>query len=165
MASLMLLRHAKSDWSASYADDRARPLNGRGVRSAEAVGRFVADCGLAPELVLVSPAVRTVTTAELAKEAGGWECRLERAPGLYGADPSYVLSLIRGISGVERLMVVGHEPTMSGFLEKMTGSRLRMPTAALASLSLAYGRWEELSWGASEVEMYARPRLLTADRR
>lgn len=161
----MLLRHAKSDWGAAFDDDRNRPLNGRGVRSAQAMGRFIAGCGLAPELVLVSPAVRTAATADLAMESGGWGCRLERTPGLYGADPSYVLALIRGVTGVERLMVVGHEPAMSGFVEKMTGSRLRMPTAALASLSLTYGRWADASWGAAEVELYARPRLLTGGRR
>ena len=165
MPSLMLLRHAKSDWGADFGDDRSRPLNRRGLRSAEAMGRFIADCGLAPELMLVSPAVRTASTAELAMESGGWGCRLERTPGLYGADPSYVLTLIRGVSGVERVMVVGHEPAMSGFVEKMTGSRLRMPTAALASLSLTYGRWADASWGAAEVELYVRPRLLAGARR
>ena len=162
MPSLMLLRHAKSDWTAAFADDRDRPLNERGIRSAKAVGRFAADHGLAPELILTSPAVRTVTTAELAMAAGEWDSRLERAPGLYGADPHYVLSLIRGVSGVERLMVVGHEPTMSGFLDAMSGSRLRMPTAALASLRFSRGRWADASWGAAEIELYVRPRLLAA---
>ena len=35
---LILMRHAKSDWSAS-GDDHSRPLNARGMDSAPAMGR------------------------------------------------------------------------------------------------------------------------------
>ena len=51
MPDLMLLRHAKSDWTARYGADQNRPLNKRGVRSARAVGEFVARYRLTPELV------------------------------------------------------------------------------------------------------------------
>ena len=156
----MLLRHAKSDWKADYRYDRERPLNKRGVRSARAVGRFVADYRLIPDLVLTSPAVRTATTADLAASAGGWDTEIVRVPEIYGADPADLLHLIRGVSGVERLMVVGHEPTMSGFLGNMSGSYVRVPTAALASLRLTYGRWADAAWGTAELELFVRPRLL-----
>ena len=156
----MLLRHAKSDWKGDYGHDRERPLNKRGVRSAQAVGRFVARYGLTPELVLTSPAVRTATTANLAADAGSWNSDIVSVPDLYGAEPNTVLSLIREIDGAERVMVVGHEPTMSGFVGRMTGSHLRVPTAALASLRLFYSRWADSGWGTAEVELYIRPRLL-----
>lgn len=160
MPSLMLLRHAKSDWKADYGHDRERPLNKRGVRSARAVGRFVERYGLAPDLVLTSPAVRAATTADLASEAGSWKSKIVTVPELYGAEPNRVLSVVRGINDAERVMVVGHEPTMSGFVGRMTGSNLRVPTGALASLRLFYSRWADLGWGTAEVELYIRPRLL-----
>ena len=160
MPALMLLRHAKSDWRADYRHDRDRPLNKRGVRSARAIGRFVELHGLVPDLVLTSPAVRTATTADLAAEAGTWQSEIVAVPDLYGAEPNRLLSLIRGINDVDRVMVVGHEPTMSGFVGRMTGSHLRVPTATLTCLRLFYGRWADLGWGTAEVELYIRPRLL-----
>ena len=160
MPALMLLRHAKSDWITDYAHDRERTLNKRGVRSARAVGRFVADYGLVPDLVLTSPAVRAATTADLAATTGEWNTDIEVVPELYGAGPTDVLHLVRRISGVERLMVVGHEPTMSGFLGNMSGSHIRVPTAALASLRLTFGRWSDTAWGTAELELFVRPRLL-----
>jgi len=160
MPGLMLLRHAKSDWKAEYGHDWERPLNKRGVRSAQAIGRFVANYGLAPDLVLTSSAVRTTTTAELAAEAGGWDSEIVTVPELYGAEPNSVLRLVRGVNGVNRVMVVGHEPTMSGFVGRMTGSDLRVPTGTLTSLRLFYSRWADLGWGTAEVELYIRPRLL-----
>ena len=160
MPSLMLLRHAKSDWKADYGHDRERPLNKRGVRAARAIGKFVERYELVPDLVLTSPAVRTATTVDLAAEAGNWKSEIVAVPDLYGAEPGRVLDLVRGVNHAGRVMVVGHEPTMSGFIGRMTGSHLRVPTASLASLRLFYSRWADLGWGTAEVELYIRPRLL-----
>ena len=160
MPDLMLLRHAKSDWTARYGADQNRPLNKRGVRSARAVGEFVARYRLTPELVLASPAVRTRTTAELAAEAGGWSSAIEVVPKLYGAGPGDVLQLVQEVTGVERLMVVGHEPTMSGVLEYLTGHRIRVTTATLAYMRSRYVSWSDLDHGTARLELLIRPRLL-----
>ena len=55
---LILLRHAKSDWAAPFADDADRPLNGRGREAAGVMGRVLTLAGRAPDLVLASPAQR-----------------------------------------------------------------------------------------------------------
>ena len=165
MPALMLLRHAKSDWKAEYGADRERPLNKRGVRSARAVGRFVANYHLVPDLVLTSPATRAADTARIAASTGGWNTRTVPLSGLYGADPSYLLHVVRQVEDVRRLMVVGHEPTMSGFLERMTGSYLRVPTGTLASLIVRSTRWASVSWGTAELELFVRPRLLIGNSR
>ena len=160
MPDLMLLRHAKSDWKAAYGTDRDRPLNKRGIRSARAVGEFVSRYRLMPDLVLASPAVRTQTTAELAAEAGDWNSPIEVVPKLYGADYADVIQLVRDVTGVERLMVVGHEPTMSGVLEYLTGHRIRVTTATLAYMRFGYGSWSDLGRGSARLELLIRPRLL-----
>ena len=160
MPDLMLLRHAKSDWRTGYGSDIERPLNKRGVRSARAIGDFVARHHLAPNLVLASPAVRTRTTAELAAEAGEWDSPIQLVRKLYGADRGDVLQLVRETTGAERLMVVGHEPTMSGVLEYLTGHRIRVTTATLAYMRFGYGSWSDLTRGAARLELLIRPRLL-----
>lgn len=165
MPALMLLRHAKSDWHAEYGSDRDRPLNNRGIRSARAVGRFLADYDLVPDLVLSSPAVRASDTADIAALNGEWKTLIVKVAGLYGADPSYVLDLVRRVIDVERLMVVGHEPTMSGFLKKMAGSHLRVPTGTLAFLRLPGTRWADVGWETGELELFLRPRLITDSKR
>lgn len=165
MPSLMILRHAKSDWRAEYGTDRERPLNKRGIRSAQAVGRFVADYRLVPDLVLTSPAVRAADTARTAASTGEWGTRIIEVAGLYGADPDGVLALIRRVENAERLMVVGHEPTMSGLLQRMSGSYARVPTGTLASLTIASTRWADAGWGTGRLELYVRPRLLVRRRK
>ena len=61
MRRLMLLRHAKSNWPAGVAD-RDRPLAARGREAAPLIGGYLAEELLLPDLVLISPARRTVET-------------------------------------------------------------------------------------------------------
>ncbi len=62
---MYLLRHAKSSWDEPGRPDRERPLAPRGVRDAKRVAKHLRRQGVAPELVLCSPAVRTRETLEL----------------------------------------------------------------------------------------------------
>ena len=62
---LMLFRHAKSSWNDTRLSDADRPLSGRGLKAAKAMGRTIAAKGLQPDLVLVSPARRVAETWEI----------------------------------------------------------------------------------------------------
>ncbi|WP_419925345.1 SixA phosphatase family protein [Candidatus Poriferisocius sp.] len=153
MPAVIFLRHAKSDWYAGISNDLERPLNKRGLQSAAAVGSFLAKAGHVPDLVLCSPATRTRQTLELAKEAGGWDCPTEAADELYYGSVNHMVAL-----ACQRrapvTMLVGHEPTTSTAIGQLTGADLRMPTAALARVSLNPDNTGQLDW-------LIPPRLLT----
>lgn len=158
---LLVLRHAKSDWNASYGADRDRPLAPRGVEAAGIIGRFVAASGLVPDVVLSSPAVRARTTAELAAEAGDWGTPIQIREGFYGAGGEAVLGALRELdSGVATVVVVGHEPVWSGLVAGFGGGgRVRFPTAALACLATE-SDWSRLVWGGMELRWMVTPKLL-----
>src|SRR6516165_5709318 len=59
---LLLLRHAKSSRDDPSIADHERPLSKRGRKAAEAMRRMMRSEGLVPDLVLVSPARRTMET-------------------------------------------------------------------------------------------------------
>ena len=153
MSAVIFLRHAKSDWHAGASNDIERPLNERGRQAAAAVGSFLADAGHVPDLVLCSPAIRTRQTLELAKEAGGWDCPTETAEELYYGSVNHMIAL-----ACQRrapvTMLVGHEPTTSTAICRLTGADLRMPTGALARVNLNLNNSGELEW-------LIPPRLLT----
>ena len=62
MPRLILLRHAKSAWP-DGAPDVDRPLAKRGREAAPRMGGYLAEEGLIPDLVLVSPARRARSLA------------------------------------------------------------------------------------------------------
>jgi phosphohistidine phosphatase len=142
--TLLLMRHAKSDWNADYGSDHERPLNGRGERSARLMGRLVKGMDLVPQHVVSSTAVRARTTARLASEAGGWGSSMVLEPDLYGTGPESVISIGAAAPDVERLMLVGHQPTCSMVVYRLTGARVDMRTASVAVIEVMAGQWSEL---------------------
>ncbi len=158
MKTLLLMRHAKSDWDADYESDHDRPLNERGLRSARLMGRVLAEEGLVPDLIISSTAVRASKTAELAIEAGGWssEIRLDRS--LYDEGPRGVLAVGASAADVDGLMLVGHQPTWSLLVSALTGERAEMKTAAVAVIELDIESWADLPGAAGTLIQVLDPR-------
>ncbi|TDI51291.1 MAG: histidine phosphatase family protein [Acidobacteria bacterium] len=145
MLHLMIMRHGKSDWDADASDDRQRPLSARGIASSERMGKVIRDMGLVPDVVIASDAVRARATAELARISGGWACRLVLEPDLYGASVDEAIDVISNVSDVsERIMVVGHEPTWSMLVKRLTGATVAMKTAAVADIEFPCSQWTRM---------------------
>jgi phosphohistidine phosphatase len=162
MRQLLVMRHAKSDWGAASGGDHERVLARRGIKAARKVGRFLTDSGTTPDLVLSSTAVRALTTAELAAEAGEWGCEILTSGDLYASDPERVLDVVRETAnGVKRLLIAGHEPTWSTLVGWLIGGgRVRMPTAAVACLDLPHGNWIDLAPATCELRWLVTPKTL-----
>lgn len=140
MKQLLVMRHGKSDWSAGGTADHDRPLNRRGVASAKTMGGVLTAAGLQPDLVVTSSARRARTTAQLAAEAGGWSAPISADDRLYFCDVADVLAVVGDTpDGVQRLMVVGHQPTWGALVAHLTGASAAMRTCAAAVIDLMLG--------------------------
>ena len=161
MRSVVLLRHGKSDRSTGV-EDHERPLTMRGCRAAAAIGRFVSAAGQIPDLAVTSTAVRARETLRLAHEAGTWGCPTREDPRLYGASVADVLALIRREDvGVQRLLLVGHEPAWSATLTTLIGGgEFRMPTCAAGQVDFDVADWSGVEPGAGELAWFLPPRLI-----
>src|SRR5436190_18664812 len=102
MLTLSLLRHAKSSWDDASLKDFDRPLSERGESAAPRMGAYMAAQGLAPELVLCSPAVRARQTLDLVlpRLAGGPTVVYEDA--FYLATSSVLIARVRKIGAKVR---------------------------------------------------------------
>jgi phosphohistidine phosphatase len=159
---LIVLRHAKSDWSDNLPDHE-RPLAPRGIRDAPNLGRWLGDNGYVPDHVVCSTARRTRETWALVSEALPMKPPVEYDEDLYGAGPEEFLEAARQIPGdVTTLALVGHEPGVSELTLHLAGhgedTRLvqaKFPTGAAAVLVTA-DSWAELA--AARLEAFFRPR-------
>ncbi len=164
----MLLRHAKAEPSGGMSD-ALRPLALQGRRQSGAVGSALAARGLVPERVLVSSAVRTRQTWDLVRAALGDVPApdVDVLDEVYDAHPWDVVDLLRGIDErVATVLVVGHEPTMSGTAATLARDdaatagdlatvRTGLPTAGFAALEVT--AWPELAAGAARLLEVVRP--------
>ena len=162
MLRLLLLRHAKSDWSHPGLRDHDRPLGRRGVRDAPRLGRYLREHGLVPAAALVSTALRARETARLALEAAGAERDvLTPVPELYGSGPEQILDIVaRDGGGASPLLVVAHNPGMEDLAARFLGRYEHFPTAALLVASVPASDWAELSPATTTVDAFVRPREL-----
>lgn len=163
MKTLLLLRHAKSDWDAEYGDDHARPLAARGQKAARRMGRLLAVAGPRPDVVVTSTATRARETLERAAAAGGWaDVVVHPTDALYEASPEGLLAVVRALPDeAETALLVGHEPTFSTAVGRLIGAgAVAMPTAALATVEVEVERWADVAFGAGTLCGLVTPKVL-----
>ena len=162
MKSILILRHGKSDWGADCGSAHQRPLAKRGIRAAELMGRFLTQIDQIPDQIISSTAVRARTTAELGIQAGQWNSPASYTDSLYGASVGAVLELLQHLDeSVERVLLVGHQPTWSELTSDLTGgARLHFPTAALARVDFDIDRWDELRAGHGVLVWLVNPKTV-----
>ena len=115
--TLVLVRHAKTE--RTHPDgDHSRELTERGVADALALGRWLADERLDPDLLLVSTAARARQTAERLLAGAGVEgAQVWQGRGLYDRGVAGVLEAVREVpEDAGTVWVVGHEPTVSSLV-------------------------------------------------
>jgi phosphohistidine phosphatase len=134
---IQLLRHADAETRA--ATDVERPLSDRGVRQASEVARFLKEHPTVPAVILTSPAVRTVQTAEILGRELGVE--VIRCPwALPGMGVEEALLELKVYGHLKRVMLVGHQPDLSELIAFLLGMpqsvRLHVRKASLTQLTL-----------------------------
>ena len=67
MKTLILIRHAHalSGWEAHVTTDAQRPLSEQGLQKAAATAQKLAALNVRPQVILTSPLLRAVQTAEI----------------------------------------------------------------------------------------------------
>ena len=128
--NLILLRHAKSDWSDPALADHDRPLARRGRKAARRIAADLARWAPVPDIILCSTSRRTVETADLVAPDG---VRRELLRSLYHAGPDAILETLKHLPGsVRTAMVIGHNPGMEDLVTASTGDLPwdRFPTCA-----------------------------------
>jgi len=167
--TLYVLRHAKSDWGDASLRDFDRPLNGRGRKSARAMGRELRERGLTPDLVLLSPSARTTETLARVEEGFGASFEKVEERSIYLAETEELVALIRNAPAQsDRLMIVGHNPGMhelvlllaNGPRDLREEAAAKFPTGAMAEISFDVGDWSDVTPGSGFIRSFLKPREL-----
>ena len=134
--TLILLRHAKSDWS-GHEGDHDRPLAKRGRRQAPDAGRWLAVNVDSIDLAVVSTAKRARTTWDLVAGELEQPPKTRNDDDVYAASLSELLGIVRHLDeALGTVVLVGHNPGIEDLAETLTGDSLPMPTSALAVIEL-----------------------------
>lgn len=150
MRRLTLLRHAKTEAQHSGQKDWDRELEPRGQKDAPEMARRLRERKLKPDRMITSPAVRAITTAQIfARELHLPATKMQQDERLYLASPKMLREVIRELgANAQHLMIVGHNPGLTEFAERISDDRGidNMPTCAIYTLEFDIKEWSALEW-------------------
>jgi phosphohistidine phosphatase len=143
---LFLVRHAKSSRDDPSLPDRDRPLDDRGKQDAPRMGKRLVKRDVKPDLLISSPALRALTTAQLIAEEVGYKRKdIVVDNRLYASGPDDLLAVIRALDKkLDRVMLVGHNPQFTDLAHRLSSEIIDMPTSAVAEFDFDTKAWSDV---------------------
>ncbi len=152
---LFIIRHA---WAAerddsAFPDDSLRPLTEKGSNRFARMIEALVPRGLTPQLIVTSPMLRCLQTAEILAKALGEKAKVvKREELLPGGDPKHLLAWTEEhASGLDQVGWVGHAPDVGYLAAALIGldkGWLDLKKGAIAALGFPgspdFGRGELL---------------------
>ena len=160
--TLILIRHAKSDWSNSGEKDFDRSLNQRGHMDAPRMGGKLHEMGIKPDLIVSSPALRATLTAEYICEQIGYATEnIDFQEDIYEASVRTLLKVVNELNDAYKtVLIVGHNPGFSYLAEYLTGKEIgTIPTCGIVELEFELDKWNMLSQNTANLKNFIYPKM------
>ena len=162
MKTVHLIRHAKSSWDYPGLPDVDRPLNSRGKTACGIMAPHILEAGCNFETVFCSIAKRAQWTIEgisAALPEVNFTWSLES--NLYTFSSQDLLSFCQNLDeGLEEVVLVGHNPAMTGFTNAMGNQYLyNLPTCGYVQIEFPTSSWERLSPETGTTKVILAPKM------
>ena len=159
--TLYLIRHAKSSWDDHDLSDFQRTLNNRGLKDAPLIVKFLKGNNIVPDLIITSPAVRALSTAEIfADEFHYNRNKIIIEERIYEATMHELVTTIREIKDkYNTIMLVGHNPGLSN-IANLIGDKFlpALPTCAVVGIELKVNSWSEVERDCGKTILFEYPK-------
>jgi len=157
MKKLLLIRHAKAVHDTSY-DDFERPLTPSGVKDAEFMAERLLNKNIIPQILVSSPAVRALATADIFSEYLSLS-RPEQVDSIYEASQITLLEVINDLDDrYDFIGIAGHNPTIEQMAKYLTGQNVDFPTCAIALIVFEIDSWQQVGAGTGDLKWYDSPK-------
>jgi phosphohistidine phosphatase len=120
---IYVLRHGIAEDQRAGKSDAARKLTAEGKQKLLRVLELARGTGVSVSLILSSPLVRAVETAELAAELLRYQGRIVQTEALLPeSTPQSVWEQVRARKGESAVLLAGHEPLLSAVVAHLLGA-------------------------------------------
>ena len=145
MKTLWLVRHAEAVPQEANQQDRDRALSELGVDHATRLGQFLLDSQVRVDLMIVSSATRTQTTAKLIqRSAQGRISSSLVVDDLYLASQEVIWQIVtQADDAIDSLMIVGHNPGLEALARQYLPSLERLRTGDLVKITFDCQSWQD----------------------
>ena len=161
MKSLLLIRHAKSDWADASLKDFDRPLNDRGKRDAPVMAHRLLDKKVKIDAFISSPAKRAKKTAELfASQYKQDKKDILLFDRLYLADTDAFYDVISQTDDdYSTIAVFSHNDGITTFANQLSDVRVDdMPTCSIFAVKMNLKKWKDFREAEKEFWFFDYPK-------
>jgi phosphohistidine phosphatase len=156
---LTLLRHGEAQALDSSPEDFERALTRRGNIEAHEIAERIVHHDFIPDLILVSPAERAWSTAEIVAAACELDTKqVQCARELYLGAPEAIWRLLkRRDPALRHILICGHNPGLSQLASRFgpLPERRNLPTAGVATAVWLNAQWDTMEpETAGSCELY-----------
>ncbi len=157
MKKLVIIRHAKATHEMGYADFE-RPLTPNGIHDAAIMAGRLNDSGHVPQMLVSSPALRTISTANIFSQHLTVP-HAEEIKGIYEADIDDLVDVVAELpDSVDCIGLVGHNPGLSQLLYHFSGVVNDVPTCAVAVVGFETETWAAVTSNSGKLIYYDYPK-------
>ena len=158
MKKLYIVRHAQKAEETQGQDDYDRPLSQEGKDEAKKMAQKLASKNVKADLIVASPAVRTVQTAEIFAEELGYRKNVMYNDVLYMA---YVNELIETITytfdTVDSMVLVAHNPSLTALAVSLVGFKEKILPGGIVEVEFNCNSWIDISKENASLVSYEYP--------
>ena len=161
MKTLLLIRHAKSNWDQPGTSDQERPLNERGKKDAPEMAKRLRKRGLKIDAIVSSPAERAFRTARyFAKEFDGKKDDIIVEKALYGAMPSEFEQVVASLKDkYDTVALFSHNPGITDYVNTLGAVRTdNMPTCGIFAVQADVKSWADFAGADKNFLFYDYPK-------
>lgn len=163
MKRVIIVRHAKSV-PYGYDDDFNRDLTDRGINDAEKISSRLKGTGITPDLVLASPATRTMHTAKIFCQNLGYDLKsIRQEPDFYeGLTTQGFIDHIQQLpEEVQTVFIFGHNPAVYYLVYNLVKYfNADMPTCSTVGLDFQVDKWKEVDARGGKVAFQFTPKSM-----
>jgi phosphohistidine phosphatase len=163
MKRVVIIRHAKSV-PYGYDDDFHRDLTERGINDADKISLKLKSTGILPDLVIASPATRTMSTATIYCHNLGYNADLIRKEEVIyeGMVTQDFIAILQALSEeVKTVFVFGHNPAVYYLVYNLLKYfNSDMPTCSTVVLDFPVEKWSEVSARDAQLMFQFTPKNL-----
>ncbi len=163
MKSVFIIRHAKSSWDDPELPDVIRPLNDRGKKASQTIGKYLAKLHEKPDIIISSPATRAYHTAVTVAQILGYRMKsITINPVIYFEGEQGVLNILRALEDrYENVFIFGHEPTCSDLIYNLCGESLtKFPTASIFKIDIDLETWKDIYEAKGKKAFFISPKQI-----
>ena len=161
MKTIILVRHAKSDWPED-TEDFDRPLADRGIHDAGRMAEHLKNSGIVIDKLVTSPALRALNTCKIFNQR--YLTDMETNRKLYNANESNFESVIYGLTDdINSVAIFSHNNGISNFANMLCDDIFVFPTCGVAGFQISCDSWADFEGAKKELAFYYEPKNIEAN--